>query len=45
MELCQSARGVRKKLQTELAYDGIESTALERKRLAIRGHRTKQRVF
>jgi hypothetical protein len=45
MELRQSACGVGKKLQTELAYDGIEATAPERKRLAIRGHRTKQRVL
>jgi hypothetical protein len=45
MELRQSACGVGKKLQTELAYDGIEATAPERKRLAIRGYRTKQRVL
>jgi hypothetical protein len=33
MELRQSAGGVGKKLQTELAYDGIERSALERERL------------
>jgi hypothetical protein len=35
MELRQSACGVWKELQTELAYDGVENAALEGKRLAI----------
>jgi hypothetical protein len=37
----QSASRVRKKLQAELAYDSVKSTALERKGLAVRGHRQK----
>ena len=44
MELRQSACGVGKKLQTELAYDGIEATAPERKRLAIQNMQTRRKI-
>src|SRR5262249_13162494 len=41
-ELRETPRGIRKKLQAELAHDGIKAAIPERQRLAIRGHGLKR---